>query len=893
MAKKYSKFTSSFILSEKYQNTQKGLISFRDWTTIGEIERLEKGKKPLYGNGNFLFTTRNVATSPTRHTVSKFIGSFTYDDVKDAKAQNNLTELNLYTNDLRDFAYYGSALELVQATIQHIIQTFPARITLTNERILDIKEFSNKSGITYTTATVVNMDSHGVNVFDYKQESNKRPFLLSNPFGIDLHHENIKLDEYSKSYRYLTYYFKNFVVSTDGVNFNKIEKYSVTIDYNEINKTLDYDLARFNCVFNNCKVAEIKINDNIIINGYLFEGELKWGFVGDKLFIQPNQETIDNYFNELKGLEKILLCRETKPLYYCRLATPVITDDIMQIVDRGYYFPHQDGFIDITSNQFVTYINHLYDIANIWDEYYCDNLYQRMTHESIKNYDWTFTKDYNNGDEEEFIDGGLRIEKLLHIYGRLFDDIKHYIDGIKFTINTTYDGYKNMPTAQLSDSLENYGWEVVSIIPSFEVTNSETQSDFHNQVVTDVFLNDKGYKWFDNCNNSYFDYTQCNTNFFKRLLLNSPYILRSKGTKHCIEMMFGLFGLGEDKGDFTIRECYYSTTPKKFDEDNEKTFNKIIDSFVNIATGNNPREAFPVTLKRFIDGPTSTDKESSETVKDTKDENVNEQKSFTKSSYLIPFLNTTKNADTNLYFQSNGGWGKYSDTTDNKQNYIETISYLNIKYNLQELLEVVPLDVKEGDIFYVVNINDYKSLFGSETDPYSHYFYVSDKSQIYNGKGWANVNFDENIEDNKNLKIKEQIKHLENIVVTNLGNNPHVGYGRYDAGQYYTHNMSNPFNYAKENFSTTYGENEIYKTEQERNKDIDKFNFELTQYTDKPKIFFIKKENEYNEYYINSKVLKITNNRDNIYYKEYFKEVILPYILQVIPSTTILILIDF
>lgn len=924
MAKKYSKYTSNFILSEKYQNTEKGLISLRDWTTIGEIERLEKGKKPLYGNGNFLFTTRNVVTNPTRHTVSKFIGSYFYDDVKDAKPQNNLTELNLYTNDLRDFAYYGSTSELVQATIQHIIQTFPARITISEEKILNIECFKDDDGVELINENVVKEDIQNIDVFEYKKDSSDKPYLINNPFGVDLHHEDIILDEYSKPYRYLTYDFKNFEVSSDGKTFKPIESYSVTIDYNEINKTQEYSLSRFNCIFNHCKVAEIKINEDIKINGYLFDNELKWGYENETLFIQPKQEVIDEYFNELQGLEKLLLRRDTKPLYYCRLATPVITNDIMQIVDRGYYFPHKDGFIDITSNQFVSYINHLYDIANIWDETYTDNLYQRMTHESIKNYDWTFTKDYNNGDEEEFIDGGVRIEKLLHIYGRLFDDIKHHIDGIKYNVNNTYDGYRNMPTAQLSDSLENHGWHVLSTIPLLEVIKDENNQEasikeFNNQVITDDFLIKKNIKWFDNRNNNYFDYTQCNTNFLKRLLMNSSYILRSKGTIKCIEMMFGLFGLGIDSGDFIIHECYYETNPKKFDKEIEKTFNKIIDSFENIVTETNPRESFPVALKKFIDEPNDGETMSSLA-------SINDASKVTKSSYLIPFLNMKTIADANLYFQSNGGWVKYSETSDKKQNYLETISYLHVKYDLNELFNIVPLDVKEGDIFYVINVNDYKYLFGTDKEPNSHYFYINNKSQIYNAKGWENINLNndsntqESIKESKHEKIKQQIEHLENIVVTNIGNNPHVGYGRYDAGQYYIDNMKNPFSYAKDNFYTSYGDSEIYISEEKRNEDIEKFNFTIKEHfikhsnkyynnedkfddtvndnntpqeEIKEKIFIINKNEEYETYYLNSKVLKIINKHNNMYYKEYFKEVILPYILQVIPSTTILILQDF
>ena len=56
------------------------------------------------------------------------------------------------------------------------------------------------------------------------------------------------------------------------------------------------------------------------------------------------------------------------------------------------------------------------------------------------------------------------------------------------------------------------------------------------------------------------------------------------------------------------------------------------------------------------------------------------------------------------------------------------------------------------------------------------------------------------------------------------------------------------------------------------------------------------KDKEYNpmdEYIINSKYFVFENMIDNDLYKEYFREHILPYIMQVIPSTTILVLKGF
>ena len=981
MAKKYSKYTSNYILSQEHKRTEKGVINLRDWTTIGEIERLDKGKKPVFGNGNFKFTIRNVASNPTKHITSKFVGTFEYNDVKDALPQNNLTELNLFTNDLRDYAYYGSATELIRSTIQHIIKNFPSRIKISNERMLNRKEF-HYNGDCLSVSEVVDLDfNEDVDVFD---ENIKTPqieylkdgeneyttvFLLDNPFEIDLHHEGVLMNEYSNPHRYLTYSFKDYIISEDGINFEEIDRYSVNIEFNNINRELEYTRGRFNCVFDSCQIADVIIKtkkNSYQLKGYLFDNKIKWGYDcivevnngyekrKSQLFIQPKQEIIDKYFNSLQGLEKILLRRDTHPLYLCKLKTPIIQSDIMMTVDRSYQFPSEDGFIDVTSPLFTSYINNLYEIASIWDQTYTDNLLQKMTHEAIKNYDWSYKRDVDVNESEEMLIGGLRVENLLHVYGRLFDDIKHYIDGIKNAHIITYDGYNNMPNAHITDELEENGWHIVNTIPILDVKNDEneiTSKEFTNQVITEELIDVKGNElnWFKSRNKKHFNWVQNNLNFMKKLKLNSNYIFRSKGTKKSIEMIMGMFGLGEN--DFEIGETYYKTTPIRYDQDTETKFDNLVSSFDGLLNEDNPDGALPIRIKKYYHTLQSGEVEEVE--------------------YIVPFLNYNNNADVDLYFQSKGGWCKYS-VDENRKDYIETMSYLRIKYTLSELFTISPSSVKDGDVFYVVDLTDYVNNYNQT--PTSHYFAMTDISSIYNSKGWTNINpFD------SNHKIyNEYIDYMEGIIATNLGNNPHIGFGRYDMGEYYIENMRNPFKYAIENCTTYYDEYGIYESEQEQKKDLELFKFDLdedivtgtlvsgknynsfthndrtyycdefgnilllnesglpyqikdengnniygtlvsgknyysfthndrTYYCDEfgnillpyqisfntNKVFLFK-DKEPKNYYINSKVVKIVNkHKPNIYFSEYFKEVILPYIQQVVPTTTILQFINF
>ena len=814
MAKKYSKHTSNYILSQPHKNTEKGLINLRDWTTIGEIERLDRGKKPVFGNGNFKFTIRNVASNPTKHVVSKFIGTFDYNDVKDALPHNNLTELNIFTNDLRDFAYYGSASDLVRGTIQNIIRNFPARIKISDERILGIKKFVYK-GQELSIEEVVRLDiSNTIDVFNEDIKINDERhfvYLLDNPFNVDLHHESLMMEEYVNPHRFLTYSFKDFIISSDGVNYEDILKYSVTIEYNNLSSDITYDRKRFNCVFDGCKVAEIKIqtqNNNYVINGYLFDNQIKWGYICDvqleygfeknttELFIQTNNDVFEKYFTTLNGLEKILLRRDTKPLYFCHIKTPILQDDIIHFIDRGYQFPSQDGFIDISSPLFTSYVNQLGDIALIWDQTYCDNLYQRMTHEAIKNYDWTYKKDEDENEIEENIIGGLRIESLLRIYGRLFDDIKMYIDGIKNSFVNTYDGYNNMPTAHITDSLEECGWHIVNTIPVLNIIEDDKiiSKEFGETIITDECYdkNNNEINWFTNRNKSSFNFIQNNLNFMKKLFLNSNYIFQSKGTRKSIEMIMGLFGFGDE--DFEIEEVYYETEPKEYTKELYDIYINLIETFEGASNEDAPQGALPIKIKNF-----------------------------NGNKYYVPFLDYNMNGDADLHFQCKGGWGKFSEDI-NKNDYTETMSYLKIKYNLNELFTIPPIQTSLNDIFYVIDLTDYVSIYNAEKIPTSHYFVLTDIDNVHNSSGWENID----LENKEHEKYKEYVEYMENIVATNLGNNPHVGYGRYDIGNYYIETMKQPFKYIIENFKPTLGN--YYNSESDIKIDLQNL-FQIVQYT--------------------------------------------------------------
>ena len=415
---RYSKIHSNYVLSKTHQDTKKGRIYVRDWVTIGGQHQIEKGKKPYYSDTNFLFTDNSYPSYKKKHNYGKWVAHWDYEDVKNSKEDVNIVKVNTSSNDIRDFAYYGSAVELVKSSVTNIIKWFPARITLSTETVtyLDDNQYKELSG--------------------YK--------MLNNPFEVDFVHtlSEKEKEEYNVD-RFLCDSYGNFTFN--GLN---ITSYTVTTS----NDYLSGGCIPENWLPGNGRkpVYSVSINGVKLIEAWVINYEIIPLFKTDNLSncdIKPKKELLDNYFNEIDGFEKQLLTLDSKPLYKNSFLTAIEGELDYKYVYRDYTWPSSYdivngyGYIDISSQTYIDYVSSLIDMASVFDELWCDNLYRNMTHESIKNFDWTYTREYNEGDEQDNIDGGNQIMKLLRVYGRAFDDLKHKVDGIKYVSNNTYDGF--------------------------------------------------------------------------------------------------------------------------------------------------------------------------------------------------------------------------------------------------------------------------------------------------------------------------------------------------------------------------------------------------------------------------------------------------------------------
>lgn len=214
------------------------------------------------------------------------------------------------------------------------------------------------------------------------------------------------------------------------------------------------DLADININEHECDSEKIMpINISIDIND-------EW-----KYRIRPNQKIINEYYDNLDIFERILLDdgNSFKSFF-----------DVINENDYGYFskiekfkFPTTYGGYNLGGNGmiFSKFLKRLVEIGEFYDERFSDNLWRSMTHESIKNFDWTYNRHYTPGEEEPYVEGGSKIQKIIRVYGREFDEIKGYIDAISDTNTITYDDASNLPDYFFTDKLEDDGWDVKLINP--------------------------------------------------------------------------------------------------------------------------------------------------------------------------------------------------------------------------------------------------------------------------------------------------------------------------------------------------------------------------------------------------------------------------------------------
>lgn len=476
----------------EYRNFSDGLVG-NQFTSDGGTT--------LFTLGNFSVTTNldgRLSKIYRTSSLSKYysLNKLKIDDdsillgIKESKT----IKLNIDRSEISNYAYFGSMTEFLRVSIEKIIKEWPASLYVSK-----VNQFvpgnDNLTFENYVFNPITNEAIFEINANNIKNE-----------FGINLKVDNTFLKSFNvdNKLRDMNLSFPNYVISLNGV---------------------EYPIVGFQGLKTGNKIS------------FTVQGD-PFGDSGNVNYhIKPTQTEINKFFIGLNDLEKHLLNRNTTPKYKAEFNYVYEADSGAKIIgNKTLVWPVTDGYnIDFQSSKYIDYVNDLLDIAKVSDDSDSNIITNRLISKSIIEFDT--------------VDG--KMDKTLKVYGRNFDELKKYIDGIRFINHISYDKKNNVPDRLVKNLARTMGWELTSSL--FDI-------DFNGD-----FLSDSG--------SLNLSPVESEIEFWRRLILNTPWIWKSKGTRKVIEFLLRF--VGTPKGLVKFNEYVYKASNTVDVEDVKLIFTEL------------------------------------------------------------------------------------------------------------------------------------------------------------------------------------------------------------------------------------------------------------------------------------------------------------------------------
>lgn len=460
------------------------------------------GETSLFTFGNFVTTTNYEGRSSRIYSTNKFSKYYSLDTYKLLPSENktliknnlNVT-LNPDNTNLSNLVYFGSSTEFVRVSLEKIITEWPASLYLRPLRSDGINTIVGNTVTDYSYDPVLNKSR-------FKVDTN----FIDNKFDINFLKNGTIIDTFNE---------KNDTRNLT-VNFNK---YAILINENE------YNIIKFSG-------ANTTANDFITIET---KGD-PFGFNGSvdsnsTYHIKPNFVNSERFFNSLSGFETNLLNRLTVPIYTSKFEFKRQEDDgTITIGEEILSWPVSDGYnIDYNTTDYINFVSKLLKITSDKDGVETNLMARFLTAQAISDFDTL--PGYNSNEEET---AGQKMNRTLKIYGREFDEVKKYIDSISFANVVSYDKKKNTPDQLVKYLARVLGWELTSSIVENDIISSYLKVGARSYAGYSRGLTP----------------AEAEIELWRRLILNSSWIWKSKGTRKAIEFFFKLIGTPDGLIDF-------------------------------------------------------------------------------------------------------------------------------------------------------------------------------------------------------------------------------------------------------------------------------------------------------------------------------------------------------
>ena len=365
--------------------------------------------------GNFEFTTAIYEKVNRNFDLGVFsqlynLENLNIEDIEQTKKiiQKNFSVYpNFDISQVTSFTLYGSLQKRLSASVTKIISYYPAALDVRNQTL---SLTTGYTAINITFDPIENLTTFDVNV----------PWI-TNPFDIDFStnaRRNLQVRPIKVSkYRDITNNYQDFSLYFSSV-------------------TTEYPLVDF-------------IPSTTLTAGTITMTVIGDPFSGvtastDNLIIKPNtQKTAEIFQDDFDEVEDFILNRNSQPKYTATFQYPYYDSngDFTLKIESVTWFLDGTWNLDIVSSNFDNYLDKLSNISSNLDEYKTNLISRFLTTGAFKDFD---TQDQ-------------KMEKILQIYGRSFDEVKKFIDALANMNSVNYQVGNDIPSQLLVNLAQTLG----------------------------------------------------------------------------------------------------------------------------------------------------------------------------------------------------------------------------------------------------------------------------------------------------------------------------------------------------------------------------------------------------------------------------------------------------
>lgn len=470
-------------------------IEYRNFSPdLVGLQLTSDGGTPLFTLGNFAITTNLDPKLNKTYSTASFSNFITLSDLKvsTTEAQTLLTDnataiLNLDKTKLDYYAQFGSLSEFMRVSLEDIIIKWPASLYLNPVS-------QNNLGQTVVGFTVENYTYDSLTeISNFKVNTS----FITNKFAINYTKNGTIVDTFSE---------------TNDLRNMTMNYASYVIYYNNV----EYPIVGFTA-------STYNTNDYFYLN---VKGNPFSGLSSQYLtyHIKPSSIVCDKFFNTLPDFEYYLLSRDVVPLYTATFNYSVKSDlGVILYTQQSVTWPVSDGYnIDFDTTAYEDYATKLFEIATNNDLVTSNLMNRFLVSESISAFDTTPVH-LSDMDQDT---SGQKVNKTLQIYGRELDELNKYITGIQFANTVTYNKLDNTPDLYLKNIARVLGWELVSSVFDNDLLASYVKpkpSTYSGQTVGLTAV-------------------EADIELWRRIILNSPWIWKSKGARKAVEFLIRFIG---------------------------------------------------------------------------------------------------------------------------------------------------------------------------------------------------------------------------------------------------------------------------------------------------------------------------------------------------------------